>query len=526
MSSKFEVRSARTAVLVTIALLSAPLAAAQAVDDGRTPYELTLDQALRLALENNLDLVSARLDPEIADLGVDIERANFDPLLGAGIDHSESKQEISNLFSLNESEADSIDLSWSQNLDFGGDYAVTFDTGRNAASGPLVTTDTTYGAGVDVRFNLPLLRGFGREVTRESLLLARSGLEASIEDLRREAQRVLEDTEAAYWDVLAANEALRIARLRLKRAQDLLELNRKRVEVGTLAPIEIVTAEAGVASQEEGVIQAETEILNAEDNLRVLLAVPEIDPMWDYRLVPADRPDFREVDVDVAEAIGTAMERRAEVVNARRTVRDRELSERVARNRVRPGLDLSVNVRPSGNNFETTFDAGPDGIPGTPDDLTVTESVGTTGEAVSEIPEFDNYRWAAGLTFSYPLFNRAAKASYARSQLNRQQAEVALDGQEQAIRVEVRRAVRALDSGIKRMAAARANVASQEKSLEAEQKKYENGMSTSFDVLTAQNELADAELSLIRARLDFVKAKAALERSQGTLLEARGLRLD
>jgi outer membrane protein TolC len=521
MSNKNNVARTFAIAVVAVSVFAVAahsLAPAQAADDGRTPYDLSLDQALRLALENNLDLVSARMDPEIAQLGVDVERANFDPGLGAGLDHAESKQEISNLFSLNESENDSANVSWAQNLNFGADYRVVLDTGRNAASGPLVTTDTTYGAGLDLTFNMPLLRGFGRETTQESLLLARSSHAASREDLRREAQRVLEGTEGAYWDVLAAQEGLRIARLRLKRAQDLLELNRKRVEVGTLAPIEIVTAEAGVAAQEEGVIQAETDILNAEDNLRALLAVPEIDPMWEYRIVAVDRPDFREADIDLAQSIEVAMEQRAEILNARRTVRDRELSERSAKNRVRPGLDLSVNVRPSGNNFETTFLPGPDGIVGTPDDVTITESVGTTTEAFSEVPKFDNYRWSAGLTFSYPLFNRAAKANYARSQLNRQKAEVALDGQEQAIRVEVRRSVRALESGIKRMAAARANVASQQKSLEAEQKKYENGMSTSFDVLTAQNELADAELSLIRAQLDFVKAKAALERSKGTLL--------
>ena len=129
------------------------------------------------------------------------------------------------------------------------------------------------------------------------------------------------------------------------------------------------------------------------------------------------------------------------------------------------------------------------------------------------------------MTFSYPLRNRAAKANYAIAQLNREKSAVDVKNQEQTIRVEVRRAVREVESGKKRVDAARANVVLQRKKLEAEQKKFENGMSTSFEVLTFQNDLADAELAEIRALIDYNKALVALERVKGTLLEARGLTL-
>jgi outer membrane protein TolC len=150
---------------------------------------------------------------------------------------------------------------------------------------------------------------------------------------------------------------------------------------------------------------------------------------------------------------------------------------------------------------------------------------GTTGESIENITKATQDNWNAQLTYRIPIGNRAAKADYARARLLREQSEVDLDNQQQTIRVEVRSAVRGVTSGIKRVEAARVNVRLQQKKLEAEQKKFENGMSTSFEVLTFQNDLADAERAEIQARLDYIKSLAALERAKGTLLESRGLTL-
>ena len=510
--------------LAVCALVPAMLVASAAAQE-REQVALSLEQTLRMALENNLDLVSARMDPLISEQQVDVQRAGFDPTLFAGASHSESEQEISNLFSLNESTSDGASVGVTQNFFFGGDYTVELSGGCNSQSGPLVTADTTYGTTLDLRVNVPLLRGFGGESATEQLILARGNYEISREQLRIEAHRVLESTEAAYWDLVAAGQALRIARLSLARAQDLLELNRKKVEVGTLAPIEITQADAGVASQEEGVIVAETNLDNAEDELRRLLAIPANDPLWDQRVVPADEPFYEPMPIDLEAAIATAMQERPELANAEQVVLNRELNERVAQRNTRPALDFFANFTPSGNNFETTFLPGPDGMIGTPDDITINTIDGRLFESLQEIPDLDNKRWSVGLNFSYPIGNRGARAHYAIARLNREQAEVALQNQEQSIRVDVRRAVRSVESGTKRVAAARVNVLLQQKKLDAEEKKFQNGMSTSFEVLTFQNDLADAELAEIRALIDYNKALVALQSAKGTLLGDRGLAL-
>jgi outer membrane protein TolC len=513
---------------VMVLALVASSAWAQEQEQGRTftlegmeGHRLTLAESLRIALEQNLDLVSARVDPAIAEQNITAVDATFDPTLFSSPFHRESEQEISNLSSLSSFESDSMNVGVEDLFKFGGAGRVDFEGRRDLASGPFVTSETTYTSGLAMSFTQPLLKGFGTEVTTEQLVLREGDLEISREQLRVSAHGVLERVEGGYWDLLAAYAALDVSKQALERAQDLLGLNRKKVEVGTLAPIEITQAEAGVASEEENVIIAETNLENAADELRRLLAVPEGDPLWNERLLPVDSPPVEVGAIDLEAAIDTAMAQRPELLNARQVLRNTELSERVAKRLLRPELELAAALTPSGNNFEVN--PGFDGIPGTTDDQFGAE--GQLGEAIQEIPEFDNYDWSLGLNFRYPVGNRAAKSSYSIASLSRQKAEIGVSNQEQTIRVEVRTAVRAVESGMKRIDAAQKNVELQREKLEAEQKRFDNGMSTSFEVLTFQNDLSNAQLRLINARLDFVKAVTALERVKGTLLESRGLDL-
>jgi len=517
------VRRGYSVLLVCILLIGAVGAARAQVDPEMQTIELTLDQCLRAALDNNLSLVSARKDPAVSEQNVVAEDAAYDYGTFAEVDHSELQQELSNLFSLNSRTSDSLSIGYDKSLRFGGNYTISLDMSNSDASGPLVTTPSSYDAQLAMSLNLPMLRGFGKQFQTLNLELARGNLEISREQLRGTAEGTMKSVEDAYWDLVAAREALRIAELSRQRAKDLLDLNRKKVEVGTLAPIEITQAEAGVASEEEGVIVARTTLINAEDELRRLMAVEESSPLWEMRLVPTTDPVSEEVTVDLADSLETALAERPELNQAHRTVRNRLLSERVARNGKMPGLDLVAQVRPSGNNFETIIGVGPDMIPGTPDDTSTTFTSGQIGTALSEVPDFVNYDWSLGLRFSYTIGNRAAKANYAIATINREQAEVNLADQEQSIRVDVRRAVREVRSGIQRVEAARANQRLQQEKLDAERKKFDNGMSTSFEVLTFQNDLADAELATVRAMLDYNKALSGLELAKGTLLAARGL---
>lgn len=518
----------RWIALLAAAALVVPFSAVPARAQG-TPegVPMSLAQALRTALENNLDLVSARKNPEISSQGIEAALGPFDPEIGADVSLTDTTYDETRTTDTGSGptaeDTSSGSQRWSASaglshlLDFGGRYTVdvtadsnTQDPTRfyNFGSTGVYEADSDE-VGLRLGYRMPLLRGLGRENTTVEVLLARSGLENSRSDLQLSAMLTMLSVENAYWDLVAVRAARDVANQSLKLANDLLELNKKKVEVGTLAPIEITQAEAGVAAREEGVIQAENALEAAEDRLLQLLAVPQDSALWSTSIIPTDRPVDPGASPGLDQVLAKALELRPELAIARQNVKDRELSERVAQNGTKHGLDLTTSVALS--NSDSSSQARIDFPAGVSRDTTSSDGG----------PD-----WSVGLVYSYPLRNRTAKAAAKTATLNREKAQIGLQNTEQSIRVDVRNAVRNVESGIKRVKAAQASTVLQQKKLEAEQKKFDNGMSTSFEVLTFQNDLADAQVAEIRARLDLVKSLADLERAQGTLLEARGLKLE
>jgi outer membrane protein len=535
VSSMFRRAGALSAAALVLSVASLP-ALAQSQPPGAPPempaaasrpgaLRLSLADALRSALEHNLDLQVRRVDPSVAEQRIEVAWADFDPRIAASASHLESKSEPSSLFQASSVTQDQATVSWQDRLTFGASYEVGFTANRTDAPNAFRAYNPSYDSGITASVRVPLLRGLGEEVNTLEVVLAREDLEISREDLAQQVNETLQLVETAYWDLAAAGKALDVSLQSRSLAQELLELNRRKVEVGTLAPIEITQAEAGVAEREESVIVAEAARRDAEDRLRALMAIPRTDPRWEAPLEPTLEPEFQPEPVDIEQRIERALAARPELLAARRVLRSRELSERVSRNALKPQLDLLASVNPTGNNLVDSRLVDPDGIPNSGDEVVVTET-GGFGESISEIPEFQNYDWTIGAEFSIPIRNRRAKANLAIASLERRRAELQIASLEQNVRVEVRTAARGVTSGAERIAAARKNVELQERKLDAERKKFENGMSTSFEVLTFQTDLANAQLRLIQALIDYNQARVELERVTGSLLEARGMRLD
>ncbi len=515
-------------IYLVTALVGLGASSAQVPTDPAPPDAVrwSLADVLRMALANNLDLLSARKDPAVANLQIDAEDSKFDGVIGADLTYSDGSTDsvITNNTTATSlpttSSADGLvaNASWTQLLNFGATYAVIADYNDSNddfarvdqdANGQflLIQNQATNAKGVNFHWEMPLLQGFGREVNLAPVILARGNFDISLQDLRLQAIRTTQEVENAYWDLLAAQAGLRVANESLGLANDLLVLNKKKVEVGTLAPIEITQADAGVASREEGVILAETAVYNAEDNLRRLLAIPADDPAWSKPIDPVDRPTYEARAVDLQASLASAMEHRSEIATAEQNLKNSELSERVAKNGTWHALRLAADYRPSTSLNDQDAPATPN------------------SPASSTSADNDSQNWRVALTYGYPVGNRQAKASLAIATLNREKSAIALASTEQTVRVDVRTAVRNVQSGAKRVAAARSNATLQRKTVEAEQKKFDNGMSTSFEVLRIQTDLSNSLFAEINAILDYTKALADLERAKGTLLEARGLQI-
>ena len=516
--------SFRRTFLVSLAMIGAlflPVSLRAAEDEPADAVRMNLNDCLSRALEQNFDLAIAKKDPEISYQNVLFQKAVFDPLFNAGITHSEQRSEPSQVFQSSQSKQDELSAGFSGLLNFGPTWSAGLVSTRDDSNSVFKSYNPSYNSGLALGFKLPLLKGLGKEATTASLVIAKRNLDISHEELRRQATATLRSVEDAYWNLRAAREAQRVAQQTLRLSQDLFELNKKKVEVGTLAPIEITQAEANVASNVELTIRGKEGVLNAEDNLRRLLAIPKDDPIWTRTIVPTEEPVQEPRTVELNAAIAKAIEARPEMLEARAALENSALGERAARNASRHQLDLSAGLTPSGNNLIDVL-PGPDTIPGTGDDIVKT---GGLGESFKEIPKFNNYSWNLGLSYAVPIANRAAKANYAIARIGREKQELSVQNTEYLIRVDVRTAVRAVESGYERITAARKNVELQTKKLDAEQKKFDNGMSTSFEVFTFQTDLRNAQLSLIQALLDYNKSLADLERAKGTLLESKGLKL-
>ena len=531
-------------VLAVLALFAVAGPAASVAD--AAAWKLSLSDAVKLALERNLDLAVSRIGPDMAEQDISIARATFDPTVTGTVNHDESKEEPTSDFSRQGSTLDQFQIRWDDPNQLGGRFqsALTYrdssDQFSQAAIERFNIVPSSQQATLSLTYSQSLLRNLGLSINRTSIEQARISRRISERQLEGTMLDVVEQTIQAYWNMVGAEQSLEVARQSLELARDFLRQTRVKVEVGTLPPIEVTTAEAEVASREEAVILAEAELERTRDVVRQLIRVPDDSPDWLRPIEAEDKPGFSPRKVDLERAIATALEHRPDLAEADLRLRNAELAARFRRNQTRPDLSLTGTYSATGNSFDylpqtvtrQVFDPGPDGIPGTPDDVgfvsqqVVQFSPVNQGrsEAFREIPDLDNTFWTVRLDVTVPVRNRRARAEYARARLAVDQARLSAESARLRARVEVRNAVRNLEAAARRVDSARANLVLQRKKLEAEQKRYENGLSTAFQVLEFQKDLREAEQREIQAIIDYNNAEVSLQRVQATLLDELGIR--
>jgi outer membrane protein TolC len=468
---------------------------------------LSLDETIKLALENNFNIIVQRYQPRTTATFVDIEKSAFDPLLtGNAYRSSDEQARVSAFIGPYQSsdKLNSYSASWLDPLSIGGSYqirldAVDTDTLTSNVFG--TTASTGYNTSWGLTYTLPLLRNLGRDVNLWPVVVAQKSLGVNESVFRQTVIDAVASAERVYWDLNFAIMQLRTERFSLKLAQDFLEQNRIKVRVGTLAPIEITQAEAGVADRMESVIIFEAALRAAEDQIRRVIGVRSDSRDWDRPVRPSDPLRLAEVDVDEDEAMQAALANRPDLEQTRLEIEARDTEARARKNLRRWGLDFQGTYGNLG--FDT------DGYGGSYDDLR----------------DHNQTSWSAGLALSVPIHNRYAIANVTRTENELAQAQYQLQLVEQTARVEISSAVRAVHTTLRRVQTGQVNVRLQREKLSAEQKKFENGMSTSFQVLQYQDDLANAETRENLAKADYNKAQVDLSRVKGTILAELGILL-
>lgn len=482
---------------------------------------LSLDGAIRQALANNLNIAVSRYNPMLADANVVLAATVFDPLLQGNANYAQNQSKsffptVGTLgnpitaINTNSDRTDSYGASWFDPLTSGGSYKITAATRKdNTVSGFQVPGSPTseekfqqFQSTWNVSVTQPLLKNFGRDANVWQITVAQKNQDISESAFRQSVIDTVTASIKAYTDLDFTILQLRTARVSLKLAQDFLDENRIKVRVGTLAPIEITQAEAQVADREESVIIFEAALRAAEDAVRTAIGMRKDSPDWARPVRPSDPLTLKEYAPTEEDAMQAAVANRPDLMQARLNVEAREATLKARQNQRRWGLDLS------GGYGNLGFDPN------------------TYNDSIQDLQAQNQTNWNAGLLLSVPIGNRLALANYNHAQADLEQSRFVMQQVEQGVRLDVRAAVRQVETTLKRVKSAQTNVRLQREKLAAEQKKFENGMSTSFQVLSFQNDLSNAETRQNLATADYNKALADVERAKGTILDYFGILLE
>jgi outer membrane protein len=485
--------------------------------------DLTLDDAVALALEHNLEIAVERLNPQTFDLQIAGVRALYRPVLTSVVGQNNVTQLPTNQLvgtQAVQNDQTTLNVGGTQMLPWGGgNFTLGFNNRRQDSTSSFTTFNPQYNTTFSALFVQPLLRNFRTDATRTQLRITAINRDVSELQLRATITNTLADVRNAYWDYVYAVDQLQVARGSLELARKLLEDNRIRVEVGTLAPIDVVQAEAEVASRLQEEAQGEAQARTAELALKRLIVAGADDPRWRARIRPVDRPAFAPVPIDLDGALRRALDARLDLAQSRKELQANDLSLKLLSNQRLPAADVSASY-------------GLQGIGGTRflRDSTLGGQVlevipGGYNDALRVLGNRDFPQWNLALNLSYPIGASLADANYARARITVRQTQAQIRALELQIATDVTNAALIVESNQKRVDAARAARELAQRRLEAETSKFEVGLSTNFFVVQAQRDLAQAENIELRTRLDYQKSIVNFDRVQETSLGSAGISL-
>ena len=483
---------------------------------------LSIDEAVALALEQNSDLQVDRIDPQIQDHSISIAKSGWTPIFFSQVTTRSQTNPPQDVFGGNQTAITNENLSSvagvQHALPFGGaSYQANLNSGRLTSNNIFSSFNPQLSSSVAFSYTQPLLRNFTIDSTRQTVLVTQKNREISDVQLQQSIAITTRNVKNAYWDLVFAISNLEVQRQSLELAQRSFRDNRARVEIGTMAPLDIVQAEAEVAQREEGVILAEASISRAEDRLRALVANPVDQPeFWNMRLEPSDPPSYQPVTVNLEAAVRNALAVRTDLVTTRKQIEANDISIRFFRNQSLPDVNAVVNYSAIGL-AGTQFEFG-EGFP--PPVRNQTQR--GFGTALGDAFKSDFPTWSLQLQVNYPIGASTAETNLARTRLQNSQARKQLQSEELQVTTQIRDLARNVQTNSKRIDATRASRALAEKRLEAEEKKFQAGMTSSFLVIQAQRDLSLARNNELQATIDYLKSVVDYETSQQAPLSGGG----
>jgi len=455
---------------------------------------LSLDQAIHLALEHSLELQIVQKTLGAAETDPTVERAKFDPSFNANVNGGRTVDLSGETNTVNST------LSLDQPVMTGGKLTLQYDDDWMKTNNPFNELQTGsagrfYNSSLQLKVTQSLLKGGGVTVNRAPILIAANNAASSSEAVRQKADELVANVERAYWNLVLQRKTFQVKQDALRAAKALWDATQAKVDQGVLASIEALVAESGAASQEEAVVVAERAVRDAQDQLRRFFTPSAAALTNEAAIIPLDEPDPEPREINLAALTQAALQERPELVQAKLDLANSRLNLALARNQLWPALDLQGNAGLSGQGESPT----------------------------SKLTSGDFYNWQATLTLTVPLGNRAATATALKRRFEMEQAALQLKDKEQSILLEVKEAARGAVANSKRVEVTRQARRLAEKKLEAEQARFDLGLTTVQDVLNFERDLAEAKQAEIQAAVDYRDSLVDLDQRTGRLLGRHGI---
>ena len=492
-----------------------------------TPVALTLRDAIERALRDNLDLRVERYNLEVPYLRTSAARGAYDPQAGFSIARASSSIPTTSILqgggiAAETASSQTFGPTISQLLPSGGSVSASFPTTRASTNNVFSFVDPLFSSDLTIGFEQPLLRGLFNNPVRQQLRILNLDSKITETQFRQSVAEIVLRVEEQYWNLVYSN-AVHKAR---EESRDLAVKQRdqisQKVQAGLLTPVALTAAGAEVAARDQDMLQAEVQIVAAQNSLKRLLAGDPAAPVWSERLVPLDRPEIRDPPATLAEALQQALERRPELARLALQTQQQRVDREFAGWETMPRVDLTgsfASIGRAGLVFRPIFDRDGGIAPVGREPDPIHPAFGRYKTTWSQVFDWSFPQWTVRLDVKMPLFNREAEAQVAEVDVNLRQLEIQVKAQQQAIMVEVANAYETVVLQRRVLGVAtQARELSQEQ-VSGEMARFEVGFTTTFEVLRYQRDLAEAQVRELRAIIDYQIAVASLRKATGNNLD-------
>ncbi len=499
-----------------------PLTAIQEAVPEALMRRLTAADAVRLALENNLGLQVARFSPQLQDLSLAVTRATWTPALTTRFLQNGNNQPSTGFLSGSATSTTSHqfanNVSVEQTVRTGGSYSIGWDSARQTTNSILSSYPTQLNSSLALSVSQPLIRNFKVDATRNQLAVTQKNREIADVQLQQQVAVTTRNVRNAYWELAYARASLQVAQQALELANESLRDTRSRVEIGTTPPIDITEAQAEVANREEAVIVAQALIETDEDALRTQIYDPQSSDFWTIHIETSDAPVFTPTAVDVDMAVRTALDKRTDLTQSKKSLEANDFNIKYLRNQTLPDVrgQLDYGLTGVGGTFVPRNILGNDGS------ATVLPSDRSYFSVLGDLVSNAYPRWTAQVNIAYPIGHSQEEASLAQARLQYNQTLTQLKNQQLQVATQVRESARQVVTNQKRVETTGAAREFARSRLDAEQRKFAAGTSTNFLVFQAQRDLSQARNVELQNVLNFHRSVVDLETVQEAPLQGGG----